>query len=102
MTFCKTVDNGVAYKQGFRVQIERAMSQLITLRIQFEQKLSNPNGMVSIMSANGTLTRFVLMMNKMFSPTFFVVKDSITENFKKFVTLNTNLDISILAVFIGA
>ena len=54
------------------------------------------------MSANDTITRFLLMMNRMFSPTFYVIKDSITVNFEEFVDMNTNIDISILAVFIGA
>eukprot|EP00347_Sterkiella_histriomuscorum_P009838 403339681 len=102
ITFCETVDNGVAGNQGFKIQIDRYMGELNKLRLIFEERNNNPNRLISLFNKDQVITKFQLLINRLFTPTFYALKNCIEENFQTFIKIYQNLDISILSVFIAA
>ena len=51
-TYCQTVDDGLAKSQGFRIQVERMMAELETIRMAFEDDHSGYNLYLSLFDSS--------------------------------------------------
>ena len=88
LTFCETVDNKVALNQGLKILIERMIGEIAKIRIAFEERPVNYTNYFNLIKRDYILAEFQLMMDKLFTPTFYIINDNIKTSLESAVKLN--------------
>ncbi|CDW81959.1 pas domain s-box family protein [Stylonychia lemnae] len=102
LTYCLTVDNQIAQKQGFQIQIDRMMGELTKMRLVMEDRIIDYDRYILLFDKEQILSKLQYMINNLFTPTFYALKYLVKDSFDEYIKLNMNIDISLLSVFVGA